>query len=78
MVKIGLEIYFAIFQRLPKFKKIDIKDEDGLLIFVASLFKLDYLVTFNRKHLRNRNTKINEILKECGLNEIDIIGPDEI
>ena len=63
---------------LLKFKRIGIKDEDGLLIFVASIFKLDYLVTFNRKHLRNRKTEINTILKECGLNEIDIIGPDEI
>ena len=63
---------------IPHIIKIGIKDEDALLVFVSSLFELDYLVTFNRKHLRNNVKKINEVLKRFGLNEIKIVLPDEI
>ena len=63
---------------LPDIIKISIKDEDAFLAFVCSLFKLDYLVTFNRKHLKNNNTKINLVLRGYNLNEIKIVLPNEI
>ena len=56
----------------------DIKEEDSVLVLVASIFDLDYLVTFNRKHLKNKKEAINRILKENGLKTIKIIGPEEI
>ena len=58
--------------------KIGIKDEDAFLSFSCSLFELDYLVTFNRKHLKNNNSKINIVLKKYNLNEIKIVLPNEI
>jgi len=60
-----------------KLSKIDVKEEDGALAVVASLFNLS-LVTLNRKHLRNKREEINEILKEVRLSEIEILLPNEI
>ena len=59
-------------------EKIGVKGEDALLILVTSIFKIDYLVTFNRKHLRNKEKEINRILVEVGLKTIKIIGPEMI
>jgi len=56
----------------------EIKEEDSVLILSASIFNLDYLITFNRKHLRNKKETINKILKENELKTIKIIGPEEI
>ncbi|MBI2661177.1 hypothetical protein HYX09_02805 [Candidatus Woesearchaeota archaeon] len=63
---------------LPALITSGVKDEDALLALVASLFDLDYLVTFNRKHLRNNVDKINAILRRYGLNDIKIVLPNEI
>ena len=57
---------------------LGIKKEDSVLVFVASLFNVDYLVTFNRKHLKNNKNKINEVLKKNGLKKIEIVEPNEI
>jgi predicted nucleic acid-binding protein len=62
---------------LEELKKQNIKDEDALLIFVASIFEADFLVTFNRKHLLNKKEKINEVLRKNGLRTIGIIEPSE-
>jgi predicted nucleic acid-binding protein len=62
---------------MPVFKKHGIKEEDATLVLIASAFELT-LVTLNRKHLRGKKEKINEILREAGLNEIEILLPNEI
>lgn len=56
----------------------DIKEEDSVLVVFASIFDLDYLITFNRKHLKNKKQVINKVLKENEFKEIKIIGPEEI
>lgn len=55
-----------------------IKGEDSLLVLTASIFEADYLITFNRIHLKNKKQAINEVLKNNGLEPIKIIGPEEI
>ncbi len=60
-----------------KLSKKGVKEEDGALAVVASLFGLS-LVTLNRKHLRNKRDEINKILKDVGLSEIKIFLPNEI
>ena len=37
-------------------EKYGVKSEDAFLVLVSSIFGLDYLVTFNRKHLKNKKT----------------------
>lgn len=63
---------------LSEIMKIGVKDEDAFLAFVGSLFSVEYLVTFNRKHLKNNTQKINLVLRRYKLNEIKIVLPDEI
>ncbi len=55
-----------------------IKDEDVFLILTTSAKKLDYLVTFNRKHLKSKGKIVNEILAKHGLKTIMIGLPNEI
>ena len=55
-----------------------IKREDAALVLVASLFSFDYLVTFNRMHLKNKKEESNKILKEWKLPTIQILGPEEL
>ena len=55
-----------------------IKEEDILLIIIASSFRLDYLVTRNRKHLKNKEEEINNVLHKCKLKKICIVLPNEI
>ena len=56
----------------------DIKEEDAFIVLVTSIFYLDYLVTFNRKHLRNKEKEINETLKKNGFKTVKIVGPEEV
>ena len=58
--------------------EIGVKEEDAILVVITSIFGIDYLVTFNRKHLKNKEVKINEVLKKNGLKTIKIYLPDEI
>lgn len=60
-----------------KLSKKGVKEEDAALAVIASLFSLT-LVTLNRKHLRNKRNEINKILKEAGLDEIEVLLPSEI
>ena len=55
-----------------------VKEEDAALVMVASLFKAEYLVTFNRKHLRNKENEICEALRTFNLPEIKIRAPAEL
>jgi len=61
-----------------EFLNKDIKEEDILLIIIASSFKLDYLVTKNRKHLKNKEGEINNVLYKYKLKKICIVLPNEI
>ena len=63
---------------LKDLEKRGVKGEDALLVLITSIFKIDYLVTFNRKHLRNKEGEINQVLREDGLEAIKIIGPEMI
>lgn len=56
----------------------NIKEEDIVLVIFTSIFRLDCLVTFNRKHLRDKEKIINEVLKKHGLKPIKIALPNEI
>ena len=42
------------------------------------IIDLDYLITFNRVHLKNKEEEINEILSEYGLRTIKITSPEQI
>jgi predicted nucleic acid-binding protein len=55
-----------------------IKEEDVALVMITSLFKADYLVTFNRKHLRNKEREICEVLNNFNLPKIKIRTPQEL
>ena len=59
-------------------KSYDIKDEDIILVIIASIFEVDYLVTFNRRHLKNNEVKISNVLQKYKLRTIKIALPDEI
>ena len=56
----------------------NIKDEDITLVIITSIFQLDYLVTYNKKYLKNMENKINEVLNKNGLKTIKIVLPSEI
>ena len=55
-----------------------VKEEDAFIVLIASIFDIDNLITFNRKHLRNKKREINEVLKKNGLKTIQISGPEEV
>lgn len=57
---------------------IRVKEEDAVLVIVSGIFEADYLVTFNRKHLKNNETKINEVLKKNEIKAIRIVLPSEL
>ena len=56
-------------------KSHDVKEEDAL---ITSIFDLDYLITFNRTHLKNNKEAINNVLKKHGTKTIQIVGPEEV
>ena len=56
----------------------NVKEEDAFIALITSIFKLDYLVTFNRRHLKNKKNQINEVLKKHELAAIKIVGPEEV
>lgn len=63
---------------LLKIINVGVKEEDVVLVVICSFFEIDYLVTFNRKHLKNKEKEINEVLKENGLKPIKIKLPSEL
>ena len=58
--------------------KHTIKEEDMILVIITSLFDVDFLVTFNRKHLKNKEEEINNVLHKYKLKKICIVLPNEI
>ena len=77
---------------LEKFEKFDIekkgivnslvgvgvKRDDATLAIITSVFDVDILITYNRKHLRGKVKEINEVLDKNGLRKINILLPNEI
>ena len=59
-------------------KFYDIKDEDIILVIITCIFDIGYLVTFNRKHLKNNEVKINNTLQKHRLRSIKIVLPNEV
>lgn len=59
-------------------ESLGIKDEDSVLVLICSIFNMEYLVTFNRKHLKNNKDKINGVLNKYGLKTIKIVEPNEV
>ncbi|MBI2659037.1 hypothetical protein HYX05_02980 [Candidatus Woesearchaeota archaeon] len=57
---------------------IGVKEEDVVLVIIASIFDIDYLITFNRKHLKSKEKEINEVLRKNGIKAIRIIVPSEL
>ena len=63
---------------LFKLVNLGVKEEDVVLVIISSIFDVDYLVTFNKKHLRNKEKEINEVLRKNGIKTIKIVFPEEI
>ena len=63
---------------IDEFLKKGIKREDIMLILACIAVNADYLVTFNRKHLKNNADTINSILKKNKLYKINVVHPNEI
>ncbi len=55
-----------------------VKEEDAVLVLAAGIFEIDFLVTFNRKHLKGKESEINKVLKKNGIKNIRICLPGEI
>ena len=65
-------------QIIDSFLEKGIKEEDVLLILACIVTEADYLVTFNRTHLKNNSDLINLILRQNNLNKINVVHPNEI
>ncbi|MBI4452045.1 hypothetical protein HY637_01325 [Candidatus Woesearchaeota archaeon] len=57
---------------------IGVKEEDIVLVIIVGIFDIDFLVTFNRKHLKSKEKEINEVLRRNGINAIRIVQPSEL
>jgi len=62
-------------QIIDSFLEKGIKEEDILLILACIVAEADYLVTFNKTHLKNNSDLINLILKQNNLNKISLVHP---
>jgi len=58
--------------------KKGIKREDILLILACVTTNADYLVTLNRRHLKNNADLINSVLTYYKLRRIKVVHPNEI
>ncbi|MBI2652139.1 hypothetical protein HYX00_01625 [Candidatus Woesearchaeota archaeon] len=72
------EIQIEYSRLLMELVNTGVKEEDVILVIISSIFDVDYLVTFNRKHLKNNEEKINKVLKKNGLRTIRIALPSEL
>ena len=72
--EIGIDYNKVILDLMSK----GVKEEDAVLVFAASAFHLDYLITYNRVHLRGKETEINEILNLNKMKAIKIAAPTSI
>ncbi|MCS7366558.1 MAG: hypothetical protein NDF52_01620, partial [archaeon YNP-WB-062] len=58
-------------------RKAEIKEEDAATLIAYSLLGIEYFVTLNKKHLRNKYAKIKTIGWEFGLKIPEIMLPNE-
>ena len=72
------EIHIEYRKILMELVGIGVKEEDVVLVIISSIFDVDYLITFNRKHLKNNEKEINNVLKKNGLKTIKIALPSEL
>ena len=63
---------------IKELERSGVKQEDSVLVAISAIFKIDYLITFNRKHLSGKKDVINEVLKRAGLQPIRIINPQDL
>lgn len=63
---------------LSELKTNGVKGEDALLALMTAVFDIDYLITFNRKHLKGKKELIKRIMIKNDVRPIQIIGPEEI
>jgi len=56
----------------------NVKEEDAMLVIITSIFGIDYLITYNRKHLKDKEEEINEVLNKNGLGAIKVRMPNEV
>jgi len=54
--------------------------EDALHIAIATILEVDYLVSWNMKHIVNKNNMIqfNKINQKMGYKPIKIVKPEEV
>jgi len=69
----NLEEFLDEFVNFTKSKRADLR-----LALTASALKVDYLVTFNRKHLKSKEKEIREFLRKYNLHTPKIVFPKEI
>lgn len=55
-----------------------VKEEDIVLVVIASVFDIDFLVTYNKKHLKDKQQEINGVLKKYDLRTIRIVSPEKL
>ncbi|MBI2508090.1 hypothetical protein HYV89_04000 [Candidatus Woesearchaeota archaeon] len=72
------EINIEYYKILNELISIGVKEEDVVLVIISSLFNVDNLITFNRKHLKNKEKEIGEVLKRYGIKTIQIKLPSEV
>ena len=63
---------------LMELVNLGVKEEDVILVIVSGIFNADYLVTFNRKHLKSKEKEINGVLSKNGIGTIKIVFPKEL
>ncbi|MFB6209174.1 MAG: hypothetical protein ABEJ56_03475 [Candidatus Nanohaloarchaea archaeon] len=71
--KLVSEIIEEGMDRLENMNESDL----NLVLYVSGL-KLGHLITFDKKHLLNRQKELNKFLKEQELTEIEIKSPEEL
>ena len=72
------EVNVEYYELLDELISIGVKEEDVVLVIISSLFNIDYLITFNRKHLKNKEKEIGEVLEKYGIKSIKIKTPSEV
>lgn len=58
--------------------EVDMKKEDAFLVLLGTGCNAEYIVTWNKAHLRNKREKIEQIGRKLGLRVPKIIFPTEI
>lgn len=59
-------------------RALGINRQDFTLVTFASIFQAEYLVTYNRVHLKGRQEEISKYLTKYNLNAPEIVFPSEL